>query len=218
MLLWQNVTTAHERAQYPPRRLVRLSAGPFPRSAMVTRPVSNLVDLFPIPPEEAEANSSTRARVIARAVADYVDFLQELRPDTVRRLDDLAAPEFYFGDPFHSLHGTEPVKAFYRQMFDTVERPRFDVKSYAINERLAFLRWEFTCRPKPGMKVMRRKVEPKPVTIPGVAELRFDEAGRITHHIDYWDAGQQIYERLPRIGGTILKLRQRFSKSAIPVK
>lgn len=188
---------------------------------MVSRPLSNLYDLMPLSVEEAPAPAaappSTLDLVIAKSVADYVQFLQELRPDSLRRLDDLAAPTLYFADPFHSLRGTEAVKGFYRKMFETLDRPRFEIRSHAINGRLVFLRWEFSCRPKTGFKLMRRKVEPKPATVSGVAELRFDDAGRLTDHVNFWDAGQQVYERLPKIGPTLTKLRERFAATAFPL-
>jgi hypothetical protein len=39
--------------------------------------------------------------------------------------------------------------------------------------------------------------------------LVLDEAGRITLHRDYWDAAEELYEKLPLIGGLMRWLKRR---------
>ncbi|MDQ5877497.1 MAG: hypothetical protein QG638_228, partial [Pseudomonadota bacterium] len=34
----------------------------------------------------------------------------------------------------------------------------------------------------------------------GVTHLRFDAAGRVDYHRDYWDAAEELYMKLPAIG------------------
>ena len=44
--------------------------------------------------------------------------------------------------------------------------------------------------------------------IHGVSHLRFDDEGKVTHHRDYWDTGEELYAKLPLIGGAVRLLRR----------
>jgi steroid Delta-isomerase len=43
----------------------------------------------------------------------------------------------------------------------------------------------------------------------GTSHLRFASDGKICYHRDYWDAAEELYEKLPAIGAVMrwLKLR-----------
>ena len=43
--------------------------------------------------------------------------------------------------------------------------------------------------------------------IHGVSHLRFDEQGEVTYHRDYRDTGEELYAKLPLIGGAVRYLR-----------
>jgi hypothetical protein len=50
-----------------------------------------------------------------------------------------------------------------------------------------------------------------PAVIRGVSHLRFDGAGRVVDHRDYWDAAEELYARLPVLGTLMRWLRERLS-------
>ena len=39
-------------------------------------------------------------------------------------------------------------------------------------------------------------------------ELRFGEDGKVNYHRDYWDTGEELYAKLPLIGGAVRFLRR----------
>jgi len=47
-------------------------------------------------------------------------------------------------------------------------------------------------------------------TIHGASHLRFDAAGRIAYHRDYWDAASELYAKLPLIGPVMRYLQRRL--------
>ena len=51
----------------------------------------------------------------------------------------------------------------------------------------------------------------RPLRRPKVGEVMpvLDEAGRITLHRDYWDAAEELYEKLPLVGGLMRWLKRR---------
>ena len=44
--------------------------------------------------------------------------------------------------------------------------------------------------------------------IHGVSHLRFDDEGKVTYHRDYRDTGEELYAKLPLIGGAVRFLRR----------
>ena len=51
----------------------------------------------------------------------------------------------------------------------------------------------------------------------GGSHLRFDAQGRIALHRDYWDAAEELYEKLPVLGALMRWLkRQRATAEAQP--
>jgi steroid Delta-isomerase len=43
-----------------------------------------------------------------------------------------------------------------------------------------------------------------------VSEVRVDAAGRVTEHVDHFDAGSQLYARLPVVGPLVRLVRRRL--------
>jgi hypothetical protein len=43
----------------------------------------------------------------------------------------------------------------------------------------------------------------------GGSHLVFDTTGRVTLHRDYWDAAEELYEKLPVVGSLMRWLRRR---------
>ena len=86
------------------------------------------------------------------------------------------------------------MKGILHHMFRTLHEPRFVVTDTAVSGRTGYLRWPFTFHP--------RRTAPQ-WTLQGVSEVHVDAQGRVTEHIDHWDAGSQIYARLPVLGPVI---------------
>ena len=54
---------------------------------------------------------------------------------------------------------------------------------------------------------MRRFQRGQDQVIRGASQLVFDELGRITLHRDYWDAAEELYEKLPLLGSLMRWLK-----------
>ena len=46
-------------------------------------------------------------------------------------------------------------------------------------------------------------------TVRGGSHLKFNAQGRVEFHRDYWDAAEELYEKLPVVGGLMRWLKQR---------
>lgn len=135
----------------------------------------------------------------ARLVA-YIEYFESLSPESLRGIDALFAEHARFRDPFNDVSGREAIRRVFGHMFATVAEPRFVVTDAIEKGDTAYLRWDFGC----WLRGRRISVE-------GVSRIRFDAAGRVTEHMDYWDPAEAIYSRLPAIGGLLRWLRRRLS-------
>ena len=150
--------------------------------------------------EEPKAGKAT-----AEAVERYGRFWSELRPANTKDLLALARPDLLFKDPFNELHGAGGVVALLDHMFANATEVRFDVLRHAWAGDTAFYRWNFACR-------LRRRA--LALELVGVSEVRFDDAGLAAIHIDHWDAGAQVYQRIPVLGLLLRTVRRRLAFAA----
>ncbi|MBQ0930532.1 nuclear transport factor 2 family protein [Ideonella alba] len=129
-----------------------------------------------------------------------VDFYERLQPADLARLPQLYAAEARFKDPFNEVQGIAAIEAVFEHMFRRLQGPRFVVTERVDGGEQAFLTWDFLFT-LPGEHAERR--------IRGATHLRFDAAGRVTLHRDYWDAAEELYEQLPVLGALMRWLKRR---------
>jgi len=116
--------------------------------------------------------------------------------------------EFYtldarFKDPFNEVQGTVQVQRVFSHMFETLDEPRFVVHDILVQGDRCFLSWEFLFR----FRRFGRELQ----TVRGGSHLRLAGDGRIEAHRDYWDAAEELYEKLPLVGMLMRWLRKRAS-------
>jgi limonene-1,2-epoxide hydrolase len=130
----------------------------------------------------------------------YAAAWERLSPDTLPALGALFADDVRFRDPFNDVRGRDAALAVFRDMFERVEEPRFTVFDIAASDEAAYLKWRMTFR-----------LLGKPASIEGMSEIRFAADGRVSSHVDHWDAAGQLYEKLPGLSVPMRWLRRRLS-------
>lgn len=139
--------------------------------------------------------------LIKQGVDAYVTFFEGLTPETVGTLDTVVTEDVHFRDPFNDVRGQDGMQRVLEQMFEDIEAPRFVVTHRAIDGEVCFLRWQFTGRIR-AMKMRDWQVD-------GVTELRFNQQGIVSAHLDHWDAAEGFFEMIPILGGMIRFIRRR---------
>jgi hypothetical protein len=129
-----------------------------------------------------------------------VRFYETVSVASLAQLPAIYAPDAFFKDPFNEVRGVEPIAAIFRHMFDQVDAPRFVVTTRVLQGADAFLTWDFTFRMKRFSKA--------PQCIRGASHIRFDGDGAVALHRDYWDAAEELYEKLPVLGGLMRWLKR----------
>ncbi len=136
------------------------------------------------------------------AVDRIVEFFETLTPARVDALATVYAPEARFKDPFNDVQGLAEIERIFRHMYARMENPRFLITGRIVQGTECFLTWEF--------HFAFRTLQPgRAHCIVGGSHLVLDDQGRIAVHRDYWDAAEELYEKLPVVGSLMRWLKRR---------
>ncbi|MEO7152740.1 MAG: nuclear transport factor 2 family protein [Burkholderiaceae bacterium] len=135
--------------------------------------------------------------------ARLVDLFEHLAPGDVAQLGDHYAAGARFKDPFNEVTGVPAIQRIFEHMFVALDAPRFVVHAVIVQGDQAVLTWDFRFRFKRG--------DPREQTVRGASHLVLDGAGLITLHRDYWDAAEELYEKLPLLGTLMRWIKRRVN-------
>lgn len=130
----------------------------------------------------------------------YRQYLETLTPETLSELSEYVSENVRFKDPFNDVRGLDAMTAVLQDMFENVDGIRFRVARIAGDTEGCLMTWHF-----------EGTLGGKPWAFEGSSAIRFTADGRVSEHIDYWDAAGALYERLPVIGWLLSRLRRRLA-------
>jgi steroid Delta-isomerase len=142
-----------------------------------------------------------RAQHADARVQRVVDFFEQLQPGDVQRMASLYTDDASFKDPFNEVHTRQDIERIFAHMFTALDGPRFVIRDVVQQGDQCFLTWDFHFR-------MKRFARDLPC-IRGATQLHFAPDGRIAHHRDWWDAAEELYEKLPVVGALMRWLKRR---------
>jgi hypothetical protein len=134
-----------------------------------------------------------------------VAFFEQLKPADLARLNELYAPDAYFKDPFNEVRGVPAIEGIFTHMFEALETPHFIVTGRVEQGQACFLTWDFRFR---FLRFDRSRWQ----TVRGASHVRFNEAGQVEFHRDYWDAAEELYEKLPGVGSLMRWLKRQANR------
>jgi hypothetical protein len=120
----------------------------------------------------------------------------------VAQLHTIYDAQARFKDPFNEVQGLLEIEGIFRHMYVALEQPHFVVTGQVVDGAQAFLTWEFRFRFKRFDTTTLQAVH-------GASHVVFNEQGLVTMHRDYWDAAEELYEKLPVLGGFMRWLKKR---------
>ena len=130
---------------------------------------------------------------------------QNLSPAGVETLGAIYAPDARFKDPFNDVRGLPAIQQIFLHMYANLDNPRFVVTGRIVQDAQCFLTWEFHF-------AFKRFKRGQAQCILGGSHLVLDGEGRITLHRDYWDAAEELYEKLPMVG-SLMRWMKRLGNS-----
>ncbi len=129
-------------------------------------------------------------------------FFETMQAADVPRLRTLYRQDAYFKDPFNEVHHIEDIERIFARMFEDLLDPRFVITGTVLQDSKAFLTWNFHFR-------LQRSPSDEQC-IRGCSQVLFDDDGLVESHRDYWDAAEELYEKLPIIGSLMRWLKRRI--------
>lgn len=134
------------------------------------------------------------------ATRRYAEFFARLTPDSLAELEVFFDVDVHFRDPFNDVVGLAAVHRIFEDMFERTRDPRFEIQDILAGPSFSYLRWRFHFS---APLVGRRSIE-------GVSRIVFNDAFRVTEHVDFWDAASGLYEALPFVGPMLRVFRRKL--------
>ncbi len=158
------------------------------------------------PPANAERTAPVGGLLFPRARVDsMVAFFETLSPESLGQLGSFYTTDAYFKDPFNEVRGLASVRAIFEHMYVALDQPRFVVTGRIVDGPQCFLTWNFEFR-------FKRFDITTVQTMRGGSHLKFTANGLIDYHRDYWDAAEELYEKLPWVGSLMRWLKKRANQ------
>jgi len=129
-------------------------------------------------------------------------YFENLSPASVAQLSQFYAPDARFKDPFNEVQGLAAITLIFEHMYTALDAPHFVVTHSLVDGDQAFLTWDFKFR-------FKRFDTQALQTVRGGSHIQFNAQGLITMHRDYWDAAEELYEKLPLLGALMRWLKKR---------
>ncbi len=132
------------------------------------------------------------------ALNSYIVFFEQMKREDLVRLPEFFSHQARFKDPFNDVTGIEQSNKVFHHMFETLNTPKFVIDEAVLESDVAYIKWKFT-----------GAVNTKQLKLVGLSRVVFDEQGLVSEHIDYWDASEQFYMKLPIIGSILRFIRNK---------
>jgi len=127
------------------------------------------------------------------ALAAWIGLFDVLRDGHLPEREALAAcatEDVLFRDPFNEVRGHDAMLRVFAHTLANIRDVHLEVLDTAWSGGVVFLKWKMGGRVK--------YLGDWAVT--GMSEIAFAPDGRVSAHVDYWDAAGGLYARLPVIG------------------
>ncbi len=136
------------------------------------------------------------------AINNIVNYFETISEASISKLPQYYAEDAYFKDPFNEVRGIKKIQHIFEHMYIALDKPRFIIISTIVENNACFLVWDFKF-------YMKKYNKTKEQIIRGSSHLILNAEGKIISHRDYWDAAEELYEKLPLVGALMRWLKKR---------
>lgn len=131
---------------------------------------------------------------------NVIRFFESITLQSVKDMHQLYSADAYFKDPFNEVRGEQAISEIFVHMYEQVDAPTFKIQQSILQEDEAFIVWDFSFRVKGADTA---------ITIHGSSHLSFNDSHHIVYHRDYWDVAEELYEKIPVLGGLMRFIKHR---------
>ena len=144
------------------------------------------------------------ADVSTETISTFTEFLSELgSKKTGVRAEQLYASELHFSDALMMTRNRDRVVEHFQGLVDAGTAVQVEILQTLVSEADVFLIWSMQAEFTP----VRQSVVSDTI---GITHLRFNEAGHVVLHQDFWDTGLGFYQHIPVLGRVVKSINRRF--------
>ena len=144
------------------------------------------------------------ADVSTETISTFTEFLSELgSKKTGVRAGQLYASELHFSDALMMTRDRDRVVEHFQGLVDAGTAVQVEILQTIVSEADVYLIWSMLAEFTP----LRQSVVSDTI---GITHLRFNEAGQVVLHQDFWDTGLGFYQHIPVLGRVVKSINRRF--------
>ncbi len=127
----------------------------------------------------------------------YADFKQGATEDNIRAV---YAEKLYFNDTFKIIEDLDELVTYMSESANHVNSTEVEILDVMRSKDDYFIRWSM----KMDLRVKGKDIYSHSI---GMTQLRFNEAGKVVFHQDFWDSSEAFFEHLPLMGRFVKKVK-----------
>ncbi len=132
----------------------------------------------------------------------YALFFENIKKETpIEEYKEIFDLNARFKDPFNEVVGIEEIYEIFQDMYEKLDNPRFKVIEIIEQNSIAYLKWTFK---------YNFKNDSLENSFEGLSRVEFDKNKKAISHIDYWDAGENVYEKIPILSFFIKLIKRKI--------
>jgi limonene-1,2-epoxide hydrolase len=134
----------------------------------------------------------------------FVSLWSNLTEESIaQHIDTVYAEDVWFNDTVKTITGHDALRHYLEETSRRVASCQVEIDDIGVSGGNYYVRWR--------MKVLLPDTpEESAWHSIGFTHLRFNEAGQVVLHQDYWDSAAGLYEHLPLVGWMIRAIKTRL--------
>lgn len=140
---------------------------------------------------------------IQAVLEHYKERFENLTPQTMNQeFLMMFDREVYYKNPFNEVRGLKELQRVLEHTLTTYYEPEIRIHQMAGVDKSGYLEWRFYYKLKPTGEAKH---------INGITKILINDQQKVLVHIDYWDAGEFVYLKIPLLGGLISWVNKRLT-------
>jgi hypothetical protein len=154
--------------------------------------------------EEAGSPLAEGSEEERQAIERFQSLLSDLKaPDFGERIPEVYAEEVFFNDTLKTLHGVDDLQEYLTASGEAIDKGTVEFLDVVADNGNYYFRWVMTIR----FKQLARGEDTRSV---GMSHVRFDSAGKVVLHQDFWDSTGGLFEYVPALGWMLRRAKHRL--------
>ena len=138
------------------------------------------------------------------AIERFESLLSDFKaPDFRARIRDVYAEDVFFNDTLKTVRGVDRVEEYLVASAEAIDHGTVEFSDLVAEDGNYYFRWVMKLR----FKRLARGEEKRSI---GMTHVRFDSAGKVVLHQDFWDSTGGLFEHVPVIGWLLRRVKKRL--------